>query len=346
MGFRMHMAKAALDNAVFRRPTPLLLLLEPSEKCNASCPFCYHWREQPDGPELSLEEMGTLLQDAWNLGCRVFYLSGGEPTIHPRLFDILVLARRVGFATTMTTNGSRLARVLPSIAPLLNGVTVSLDYAGPQQDRLRGIEGLYRQAAEGLKLARTLRVDSRINMSLYPGNRDQVDKLLELARVVGAGLHVRLMTRESSELEIPAFTPEQARDAARDLLKLKAKCSRLITPAAYFRYIAQARPFSCKLLSLLVTVDSSGRVYAPCPKYEGTKERIAGSIRKHRLASIWYSANANDLRREAAMCTPSMDCYTSCILDISLLAGLSPDMVFEQLASDGSLLNYFWKKRA
>jgi len=90
-------------------------------------------------------------------------------------------------------------------------------------------------------------------------------------------------------------------------------------------------------------VDSSGRVYVPCPKYEGTKERIAGSIRKQRLATIWMSKDADELRLEAAACRPTMDCYTSCLLDISLLAGLDPGMVFEQALGAGSLFRYFWR---
>ena len=339
-----HMAKTAFANAVLKKPSPLLLLLEPSEKCNATCPFCYHWREQPDGDELTLDEIAVVLEDAWELGCRVFYLSGGEPTIHPKLFEILVIARRIGYSTTLTTNGSRLAKVLPAISPLLDGVTVSLDYAGPRQDQLRGIGGLFDDAVAGLKLAKTLQVNARINMSLYPANRDQVPGLLELAEQVGGGLHVRLMTRESKELDITTLSVEEAVEAARELLVLKKRNSRLLTPATYFQYIEQQRKFSCRLLSLLVTIDSSGRVYAPCPKYEGTKEKIAGSVREHRLASIWHSDAAAGLRQESAICTPSLDCYTSCILDISLLAGLSPDMLFEQLSSDSSLLSYFRKR--
>ena len=338
------LAAAAFMNGFLHKPTPVILLLEPSERCNATCPFCYHWREQPKEGELSLPEIATLLRDAWSLGCRVLYLSGGEPTIYPDLHGLLSLAKRVGYRTTMTTNGSRLAETLPAIAPLLDGVTVSLDYAGPRQDEVRGIFKLYTHAVRGLEEARRHGISARINMSLGPDNLSEVSGLIDLARKVGAGLHVRLLTREFPSMEHPAFTKSEATTAATRLLELKRRNRDvLLTPAVYFKHIIESRPFRCRLLSLLLTVDSSGRVYVPCPKYEGAKERIAGSIRNHRLHNVWHSKEATELRREAARCTPTLDCYTSCLLDISLLANLSPGMILEQLSGQTSLLDYFWR---
>lgn len=339
------LAAAAFMNGILGKPRPIILLLEPSERCNATCPFCYHWREKPAGGELNASEIETLLADAWALGCRVLYLSGGEPTIYPDLHQVLSLAKRSGYRTTMTTNGSRLAETLPEIAPLLDGVTVSLDYAGPRQDEVRGIFELHTRAVHGLEVARRHGIAARINMSLGPDNLSEVEGLLDLARDTGAGLHVRLLTRESVELDHRCFSATEAVTAATHLLELKrSNRDVLLTPAVYFRHIIESKPFRCRLLSLLVTVDSSGRVYVPCPKYEGTKERIAGSIRSGRLADVWHSGAADELRRESARCTPSLHCYTSCLLDISLLANLSPGMILEQLSGQTSLLDYFWRR--
>jgi MoaA/NifB/PqqE/SkfB family radical SAM enzyme len=319
--------------------------LEPSQRCNAACGFCYHHEEKAEGGELTLDEIRTLLKDAWALGCRVFYLSGGEPTIHPRLLEILEEAHAVGYRTSLTTNGSRLASVLPRVARLVEGVTVSIDHPGEEHDRIRRLPGLYASAVAGLVEAERLGVPSRINMSLGTLNRDQVPGMIALAGSVGAGLHVRLLTRESTAMDVPSLAPADARAAAHELLELKREHPRvLITPAAYFRRIADAEPFQCRLLSLLVNVDSSGRVYVPCPRWEGTKQRVAGSIRKHPLPVIWWSREAGRIREEAAACRPRPDCYTSCVLDISLLAGLDASMLLEQVLAAGSLFRYFWRR--
>ncbi len=337
------MVKAAVDNGILGRPRPLMLLLEPSQKCNARCPFCYHWQE--DGAsELNLDEIQRLLTEAWDMGCRFLYFSGGEPTLFRHAEAALAVARTVGFKVSLTTNGSLLTKRLPTLAPYLDGITVSLDYADETHDEVRGLPGLYQAAVDGLALAQRYGLPTRINMSISPANEGHVERLAELARALGAGLHVRLLTRESSALEIAAYDHVGAALAARRLLVLRKQYRDvLITPATYFEHIAEQRKFTCCPLSLLLTVDSRGRLFVPCPKWEGTKERIAGNIREAPLAELWNSATAEAIRKDAAACTPGVDCYTSCILDISLLANLAGGMLLEQVAGNHALLRYFWR---
>ncbi len=336
--------RAAWLNGIAGVPSPLILLLEPSERCNATCPFCYHWREA--GPnELELPEIQRVLTEAWHLGCRFLYFSGGEPTLHPHRIEILAEARRLGYENSMTTNGSRLVDELPRLAPLLDAVTVSIDRLGAEQDRLRGIPGLFARSVDGLVLASRLGVSARINMSLFDENLGEVRGMIELARAVGAGLHVRLLTRESTALAIPAFDMSRAMEAAAMLLELRQEFPGvLLTPEPYLRLLSQGKPFRCRPLSLLLPVDSQGRVYLTCPRYEGTKERLAGSVRDSSLWEIWHSEAARAFRQEAAACTPDADCYSSCILDVSLLAGLSGASVSAQILDQG-LLSFFRGRR-
>lgn len=342
--FTGSLLRAAWLNGIAGVPSPLILLLEPSERCNARCPFCYHWREAGAG-ELELHEILRVLDEARALGCRFLYLSGGEPTLHPHRIEILAAARGLGYESSMTTNGSRLAEELPRLAPLLGAVTVSLDRLGEEQDRLRGIPGLFAQAVDGLLTASKLGVPARINMSLFGENVGEVRGMAELARSVGAGLHVRLLTRESAALSIPAFDMEQAMDAARMLLDLRREYPGvLLTPEPYLRRLSRGKSFQCRPLSLLLPVDSRGRVYLTCPRYEGDKERLAGNVRESSLKEIWHGDEARRFREEAAACTPGADCYSSCILDISLLAGLAGDSVRAQLLDRG-LLRFFRGER-
>lgn len=344
-GFFPAMVKAAVDNGILGRPRPLILLLEPSQKCNARCPFCYHWRED-SGPELSLDEIRRLLTEAWDLGCRFLYFSGGEPTLFRHAEAALAAARTIGFRISLTTNGSLLTKRLPALAPYLDGITVSLDYADETHDEVRGVPGLYQAAVDGLSLAQRYGLPTRINMSISPANEGHIERLAALARAVGAGLHVRLLTRESKELEIDAYDRVGAALAARRLLQLReTHRDVLLTPETYFRHIAEERNFTCRPLSLLLTVDSSGRLFVPCPKWEGTKERIAGNIRDAPLSDLWNSPEAEAIREDAGCCTPGVDCYTSCILDISLMANLAGGMLVDQFAGSHALLRYFWRSR-
>lgn len=342
-GFLPAMVKAAVENGILGRPRPLILLLEPSQKCNAKCPFCYHWQEE-ETSELTLEEIKRLLHEAWELGCRFLYFSGGEPTLFKHAEAALAAARTFGYNVSLTTNGSLLTGRLPVLAPYLDGITVSLDYVDATHDTVRGVPGLYQAAVDGLVMAGRYGLPTRINMSISPDNEEHVEPLAQLARAVGAGLHVRLLTRESNALEITAYDHIGASLAARRLLVLREQYRDvLLTPATYFQHIADERKFTCRPLSLLLTVDSSGRLFVPCPKWEGSKERIAGNIRAASLAQLWHSPEAESIRQDAATCSPGVDCYTSCILDISLMANLAGSMLLEQFFGNHALLRYFWR---
>src|SRR5262245_16722507 len=63
--------------------------------CNLSCESCSHYSNQGHKGMVSLDEAERWMQ-AWcgRLAPQNFVLLGGEPTIHPKLPEFLVLARR------------------------------------------------------------------------------------------------------------------------------------------------------------------------------------------------------------------------------------------------------------
>jgi uncharacterized radical SAM superfamily Fe-S cluster-containing enzyme len=103
-----------------------LTLVEVTDACNLRCPICY----AGSGPERqhhrSLESIESMLDAvvANEVEPDIVQISGGEPTIHPRFFEILDAARRRPIRHLMVnTNGVRIAsdgefaRRLASYAP-------------------------------------------------------------------------------------------------------------------------------------------------------------------------------------------------------------------------------------
>lgn len=82
---------------------PFFLLIDPTERCNYKCTGC--WAGSYDQKhELTFERFDSLLQEAKELGIYFIVISGGEPTIYPKLFEIL--ERHTDMAFMMYTNGS------------------------------------------------------------------------------------------------------------------------------------------------------------------------------------------------------------------------------------------------
>ncbi|MGH4029364.1 radical SAM protein [Actinomycetota bacterium Odt1-20B] len=65
-------------------------------------------------PDESFRTSLAQLRDA--LGLDEVHLTGGEPTLHPRLPQIVTLARATGYSVSVTSNGENGARTLPACA--------------------------------------------------------------------------------------------------------------------------------------------------------------------------------------------------------------------------------------
>jgi 7,8-dihydro-6-hydroxymethylpterin dimethyltransferase len=155
-------------------------IIEVNTGCNLDCPICFAESgtgRQPDGFSLTLEQVERML-DAFVAAegePEAIQLSGGEPSIHPQILDMLAAAKARGIKLVMlNTNGIRLARD-PRFAPALAeiGVHVYLQFDGfkdstqlairgrpLQREKLRALE---RCAAAGVGVSLAAAVERGIN---------------------------------------------------------------------------------------------------------------------------------------------------------------------------------------
>lgn len=68
----------------------------------------------PVRPDAGFRQAVTCLRDA--LGLTELHLTGGEPTLHPKLAELIGAATEAGFSVRMTSNGENGARMLPACA--------------------------------------------------------------------------------------------------------------------------------------------------------------------------------------------------------------------------------------
>lgn len=141
-----------------------LTILEITDDCNLRCPVCYANSESNPASHLSLETIESLLDAiVANEGQPdVVQISGGEPTAHPQLFDILDAAKRRPIRHLMlNTNGVRIANEpgfaerLASYAP---GFEVYLQFDSLRGEALRTLRGadlrqVRERALENLNMA-------------------------------------------------------------------------------------------------------------------------------------------------------------------------------------------------
>lgn len=132
-------------------------IIDITGRCNTQCPTCF--ADAGHGHDLSVSQVEAILDRLIETEGQpeVVQFSGGEPTIHPRLFDMLEAARARGIQCVMiNTNGIRLAQdadfasqladYRPVIYLQFDGVTSASDEAL----RGRDLRDIKRQALDNI----------------------------------------------------------------------------------------------------------------------------------------------------------------------------------------------------
>ncbi len=135
--------------------------------CNAKCTFCFATfpgipkRDQP-----SFTHASKVLDAISDAGATRVNFAGGEPTLHPQLGELIRHAKRLGLATSIVTNGAKLAGLLEEIEPAeLDWVALSVDSASDRVNmasgrsarpgyaaKMRLLASQLKQASIGIKL--------------------------------------------------------------------------------------------------------------------------------------------------------------------------------------------------
>jgi 7,8-dihydro-6-hydroxymethylpterin dimethyltransferase len=167
-----------------------LAVVEITDHCNLRCPTCY----AASGPERlthrSFEEALAMLDAvvASEGHADVVQISGGEPTLHPRLFDILDAAKARPIRHLMlNTNGIRIAQepgFAERLATYAPAFEVYLQFDSLQREPLLDLRGadLRRIRQEALDKLNALNLSTTLVMTVKRGvNDDEIGEVIRFA---------------------------------------------------------------------------------------------------------------------------------------------------------------------
>lgn len=167
-----------------------LTVLEVTDRCNLSCPTCYAESSPLAGRHRTLEEVERMLDAVVeNEGePDIVQLSGGEPTLHPRFFEILDAAKKRPIRHLMVnTNGIRIARdaaFAERLAAYMPGFEVYLQFdsfAKEALEKLRG-EDLREVRRKALERLNALGLSTTLVVTLQKGvNLHEIGDILRFA---------------------------------------------------------------------------------------------------------------------------------------------------------------------
>jgi MoaA/NifB/PqqE/SkfB family radical SAM enzyme len=140
---------------VLGRAFPLAMTFAVTYRCQCNCVHCSaSHRLRENDYELTTQEAKQLIDDSLDLGISIIAFTGGEPLIRDDIFELISYVDQRKAMPLIFTNGLLLTdeNIDKLVDAGLYTLFVSLDSTSAEEhDRLRGKEGLFNTAVEGLK---------------------------------------------------------------------------------------------------------------------------------------------------------------------------------------------------
>ena len=179
---------------------PLSVHLKLTENCQARCISCDYWKSRWQDA-INTDQAVDLLNQIGAAGIRSLRLTGGEPLLRRDLFHILKKANTACFKRIiLQTNGLLIKKLHDAIneSPITK-ICVSLDGLKQTNDLIRGIQGYFDLALEGIRLLRNKQVAFSVTLNRL--SAAELGNLAHVAQGLGAELEFNILSRSLSFLE-------------------------------------------------------------------------------------------------------------------------------------------------
>jgi len=292
------------------RRRPFSVLVQITNRCNMTCPFCAFWRHPAKPPdELSVAELQRVSAELAEHGTFLVSIEGGEPTLRPDLPQI-VAAFAEHHLVLLYTNGWRmtdaLARELWEAG--LHQVGVSIDFADDAHDQKRGLKGARERAWAAVNLLKQTAPRSprqvHVMTVLMAENREHWELLLEQSARAGVCHAFTLLATAGERRTANEAVPAEA--DLRALAEKHGRSDRVMVPSGYLQgaadFLAEGTLPRCRAGVQSLNIDHLGQV-SPCIEKIG---QPVGSVRESSISTLLQALVQADA---GAGC---QDCWTLC----------------------------------
>lgn len=312
---------------------PLMLFVELTRRCNSRCRHCDIWMGE-GGEEVRASTLVDTFSRLARDGLVAVDLFGGEPLLRKDLTHIVAGAKAAKLHVTITTNGSLLTSAkceelrkagLDQLFVSIDGPTASL------HDWIRGTEGSFKRATEGLRNMRELPGDVPrlgINTLVCRQNIGFLPEMVEVAGHTGA-TQIRLLPyhqcypfNQHKQEDEMLLRKEDLRLLERSIREFSRRCKTegiATNSASYLSGIVSwfaGKPDRVRCMAGIGVCDinAHGFVY-PCYTHGAS----VGSIKEQPFEEIWRSPQLDRMRKDSRRCR---GCWQSCYIEPGLRLSL------------------------
>jgi radical SAM protein with 4Fe4S-binding SPASM domain len=294
-------------------------------------------------PSLSLTNWQRVLKKLAEIGVPHVILTGGEPTLHPDVTNIIQYADQLGLIVGMNTNGRKLAQrdfAQSLVNAGLNHIQVTLEsWQAEVHDTMVNVSGAHEQTVQGIKNAIACGLHTITNTTLTRQNQHQALETVNFVHSLGLQTFAMngMIYAGGGRADPDAIPSEEMAvllDAVRDRAETLNMRFLWYTVTDYCRFSPVAlglAPKRCNAGEYSMCIEPNGDVL-PCQSYYVS----AGNILADPWSSIWNSELFLSFRNReqdpaaaglppACWDCPDLDmCGGGCRLEHEAQAGLRP----------------------
>lgn len=165
-----------------------MLQIHPSLFCNFECSHCYSSSSSKSKNTLDAVYVIQTIENAFELGYHCLSISGGEPLLYPDLKEILTVAKDIGMATSLITNGSFHKSRYEDLTGLVDTIGVSIDGEQALHNAIRQNKNSFGRASDVLDFAKNIFPSVGISFTLTDESWEQLPALIEYAEAKGVNI--------------------------------------------------------------------------------------------------------------------------------------------------------------
>jgi len=289
----------------YRYTAPLRMDIALTFKCQNDCIHCY-----AGGPhqtiELSTEQWKKVIDKLSEIGVFILTFTGGEPTLHEDLPELLEYAQNKGIVTGLISNGRRLKdeKYVDTLEKAgLDFVQITLESHLPRvHDVMTNSEGSWKDTVKGIKNVVKSEIYVSTNTTLSKHNADEFLKTIDYLKELGVnafGCNSLIYSGKASTVSEKFTLTIDELKVLLPMVKEKAQILGLkflwYTPTQYCQFNPVQFGLgikSCTAAMINACVGPNGDVY-PCQSYF---ENL-GNILSESWVKIWNHPLAEKIRK-------------------------------------------------
>jgi MoaA/NifB/PqqE/SkfB family radical SAM enzyme/ubiquinone/menaquinone biosynthesis C-methylase UbiE len=278
-----------------------------TNRCNLECKHCMFESSPRAEDELAADECAEVIREAYELGCRLYYFTGGEPLLSKTFFQSARnIMGRPDTHVVVLTNLS----LLPQRRDLLREFPrerlhfqVSVDGLQANHDSLRG-RGAFRRLSEDVLTLGELGFPATLSMTVTKQNIHDMERIIDFAAEMGiSNVHYLWLFRKGNADEKLFVEPEytfsyltasqiKAEEAGVKIDNIESLRSQVFSCPGTRYDLSNAGWQS-------LAVGPDGNVY-PTPALVYDERMICGHISQG-LQQVWRTSHVLDAVRHASL---------------------------------------------